>query len=111
MNELLPFGEFAPREGAPQLAPHFLMGLESWELERILHRLNVTNSHSSMAGRARRSRTRSEAVAISGELDLHQSSSAVLAPEVCEASRHCLLACTYCKRQPQHHDGGYCNRG
>lgn len=65
MNELLPFGEFAPRERAPALAPHFLMGLESWELERILHRLNVTNSHSSMAGRARRSRNRSEAVAIS----------------------------------------------
>ena len=73
MNELLPFGEFAPRERAPQLAPHFLMGLESWELERILHRLNVTNSHSSMAGRARRSRNRSEAVAISGKLRLSQS--------------------------------------
>ena len=78
MNELLPFGEFAPRERAPQLAPHFLMGLESWELERILHRLNVTNSHSSMAGRARRSRNRSEAVAISGQ------------PSARVCSQHCL---------------------
>ena len=92
MNELLPFGEFAPRERAPQLAPHFLMGLESWELERILHRLNVTNSHSSMAGRVRRSRNRSEAVAISGQRSLHRTLSAALAPEVCEAGRHCRLA-------------------
>lgn len=104
MNELLPFGEFAPRERAPALAPHFLMGLESWELERILHRLNVTNSHSSMAGRARRSRNRSEAVAISGELSLCRY------PSVSEPGRHCLLAWSDCLRQPQHHGGGPCNR-
>ena len=54
MNALLPFGEYVPPERYSEGVPHFMLGLEAWELERLLQRLAVTNSASS----SRRPRTR-----------------------------------------------------
>lgn len=40
LNELLPFGEYvAPERLSSTTAPHFMVGLDAWELEHLLHRL------------------------------------------------------------------------
>lgn len=41
MNALLPFGEYVPPPSATRPAPSesLLVGLDGWELERLLHRL------------------------------------------------------------------------
>ena len=40
LNELLPFGEYvAPERLSSATAPHFMVGLDAWELEHLLHRL------------------------------------------------------------------------
>ena len=40
LNELLPFGEYiAPERAAAASVPHFMAGLDAWELEHLLHRL------------------------------------------------------------------------
>ena len=54
LNELLPFGEYIPPERLAANGPCVLMGLDAWELERLLQRLAVPGG----ARRDRRSRAR-----------------------------------------------------
>lgn len=67
MQELLPFGEYSPPEHA-QIAQHMYMGLEAWELERILARLAVTNGASTLTTGRRRGHPRAEAIIMSGKV-------------------------------------------
>lgn len=55
LNELLPFGEYIPPE---QLAspPQFMMGLDAWELDRLLTRLALHNTGAGRRSRASRHR-------------------------------------------------------
>ena len=50
LNELLPFGEYVPPEQLAESFPHFSVGLDAWELERLLQRLADTE----LAGSGRR---------------------------------------------------------
>ncbi len=72
MQELLPFGEYIPPEHL-QPAPHMYMGLEAWELERILARLAVTNGAPVLNTGRRRGQSRAEAVIVPGELSAPES--------------------------------------
>ena len=65
MQELLPFGEYIPPEHS-QPAQHMYMGLEAWELERILARLAVTNGAPVLSTGRRRGHSRAEAVIVPG---------------------------------------------
>ena len=67
MQELLPFGEYSPPEHS-QLAQHTYMGLEAWELERILARLAVTNGASTLTTGRRRAHPRAAAIIVPGKL-------------------------------------------
>ena len=62
MNELLPFGEYRPPE---QTTPsHVLLGLEAWELDRLLARIAVHgNSTSGRRSRAQRQAARASRAA------------------------------------------------
>lgn len=63
MQELLPFGEYVSPERA-QPAQQYYMGLEAWELERILARLAVTNGTAQFGTGRRRGHTRAEPVSV-----------------------------------------------
>lgn len=63
MQELLPFGEYVSPERV-QPAQQFYMGLETWELERILARLAVTNGATAFGPGRRRGHPRAEPVAV-----------------------------------------------
>ena len=65
MQELLPFGEYVSPEHA-QPAQHLYMGLEAWELERILARLAVSNNAAALHTGRRRGHSRAEPVVVSG---------------------------------------------
>ncbi|KAK9811883.1 hypothetical protein WJX72_011777 [[Myrmecia] bisecta] len=58
LNELLPFGEYVSKEQLASTAPHFLVGLDAWDLDRLLTRLAVANSGPSAAQPSRRERGR-----------------------------------------------------
>lgn len=62
LNELLPFGEYRPPE---QTTPsHVLLGLEAWELDRLLARIAVHgNSTSGRRSRAQRQAARASRAA------------------------------------------------
>lgn len=77
MQELLPFGEYIPPEHS-QPAQHMYMGLEAWELERILARLAVTNGAPVLSTGRRRGHSRAEAVIVPGCAQLN-----CLFPAVC----------------------------
>ena len=59
MNELLPFGEYVPPE--QMTAPHLLMGLDAYELDRLLARLALHNAGGGRRGRAQRQAARAAA--------------------------------------------------
>ena len=65
MQELLPFGEYVSPEQAQPAQP-FYMGLEAWELERILARLAVQNGGPALQTGRRRGQARAEPVIVSG---------------------------------------------
>ena len=77
LNELLPFGEYRPPEQATP--SHVLLGLEAWELDRLLARLAVHGSGGSRGSRASRhsrsSRSRAAAAAAAGGAAAASSSS------------------------------------
>lgn len=63
MQELLPFGEYvSPEHAAP--VQQYYMGLETWELERILARLAVTNGAPAFGTGRRRGHARAEPVSV-----------------------------------------------
>lgn len=68
MQELLPFGEYIPPEHAQPA--HLYMGLEAWELERILARLAVTNGAPALNTGRRRGQPHTEAVIVPGKLSM-----------------------------------------
>ena len=55
LNELLPFGEFMPNEGRQPggLNHQMWMGLDAWELERLLSRLTSANQNNTAPERRR----------------------------------------------------------
>ncbi|KAK9838411.1 hypothetical protein WJX84_001798 [Apatococcus fuscideae] len=55
LNELLPFGEFMPQEGRLPggVSPQMWMGLDAWELERLLSRLTSANQANTAPDRRR----------------------------------------------------------
>ncbi|CAL8469325.1 g8866 [Coccomyxa elongata] len=71
MNELLPFGEYVPPERLAAAAPHFMVGLDAWELEHLLHRLAAANTMGGVSARRDRRRHRSHAHASSSVQDRH----------------------------------------
>lgn len=63
MQELLPFGEYIPPERF-QPAQQLYMGLEAWELERILARLAVTNGATTFGPVRRRGQAQAEPLTV-----------------------------------------------
>jgi hypothetical protein len=53
LNELLPFGEYVAPES--HSSPAFMMGLDAWELDRLLTRLALQNQAHTGGGRRARS--------------------------------------------------------
>ena len=74
LNELLPFGEYIPPERLATNAPCVLMGMDAWELERLLQRLAVP-------GGPRRER-RSRARAVTAEPSRSTAGTAEAVPQV-----------------------------
>jgi hypothetical protein len=71
LNELLPFGEYVPPERLAASAPHFMVGLDAWELEHLLHRLAAANTMGGLSARRDRRRHRSHTHASSSGQDRH----------------------------------------
>ena len=94
LNELLPFGEYIPPERLATTAPCVLMGMDAWELERLLQRLAVPGG----ARRERRSRARavtaepSRSTAGTAQLCTQLLLAAYLKQGLCERAResHCM---------------------
>ena len=66
MQELLPFGEYIPPDRFPP-AQQLYMGLEAWELERILARLAVTNGATTFGPIRRRGQARAEPLTVQAQ--------------------------------------------
>ena len=58
LNELLPFGEYVPPERISGVPSHFMVGLDSWELEQLLQRLAVAHGVGGVPSRRDRRRHR-----------------------------------------------------
>ncbi|KAK9908472.1 hypothetical protein WJX75_008453 [Coccomyxa subellipsoidea] len=71
LNELLPFGEYVPPERLAASAPHFMVGLDAWELEHLLHRLAAANTMGGLSARRDRRLHRSHTHASSSGQDRH----------------------------------------
>ena len=77
LNELLPFGEYVAPERFSGSGTHVLMGLDAWELERLLHRLATTGPNGT-GRRDRRSRSRTHILPSSMATAVPSSGAAVL---------------------------------
>ncbi len=60
-----------PPERLAASAPHFMVGLDAWELEHLLHRLAAANTMDGMSSRRDRRRHRSHAHASSSAQERH----------------------------------------
>lgn len=81
LNELLPFGEYRPPE---QTTPsHVLLGLEAWELDRLLARIAV---HGNSAG-GRRSRAQRQAARASRAAAVHAAAESGNISEILSGGR------------------------
>lgn len=89
MQELLPFGEYVSPERS-QPVQQYYMGLETWELERILARLAVTNGAATLGPGRRRDHPRTDPVIGTS----HYSHGWHLLKQLV-ASRHIVLSAFY----------------
>ena len=91
MQELLPFGEYVSPERA-QPAQQYYMGLEAWELERILARLAVTNVTTQFGNGRRRGHARAEPVSVNSHHAHGQSAPTCLTMQDNMLDGHLILS-------------------